>query len=628
MILLEQSAFSMDRLLEMDVDSHVRMTYHVDPETGQFTYHDYEVDQGARQFSAQIRIEEDEAHCRASFGPQERVVALPPGTLLENSLFFPHLISALMDSTTSPRTYDVFDVADQEVQRVTYSRAGEESLELAGLRYDALMVDKQNLVTGVLVRLWLDSSTGICVKIMENDGRVIYLADGSLAQSLERFEADPYILTKTNMVIADLSGVSYMKVRAKIRPTGMIVTPESLNVPGQSFVGNVEENLIEGVFEIEHRRYDGSDAPPFPPNFSKDRQLASYLQPSKFIESDDPGIVEKALELTEGSADSWEAARRLGQWVSTEIAYSIPGGGSARGVFESRAGECGGHSVLLAAFCRAVGIPSRMVWGVMYVPREGGTFGQHGWNEIYMGAAGWITVDATAAEIDFVDSGHIRLGEFESFTTWANAKEFEILEYRNASATPDAVEAAQARYARYEGPYTLTGTEEASRVYVQDGSLVFEIPGKVALAFEEPDDRGHWRCKLAPQVYLVFATDEAGVVSGAHLHERHRLPRISRSGESVEDVPEDFASYVGQYHFAALDATFTVRYQRGSLSMHHPLEDRTSTLSPPDEEGGWSSSDGRHTIYFESAEDGSVDGLTIDAVTTFERVSILEMSSR
>ena len=99
-------------------------------------------------------------------------------------------------------------------------------------------------------------------------------------------------------------------------------------------------------------------------------EIPANSVPTEFIESDDPGIVGKARELTEGSADSWEATRRLSEWVSTEIVYSIPGGGSARGVYEAKAGECGGHSVLLAAFCRSVGIPARMVWGIMYVPNH------------------------------------------------------------------------------------------------------------------------------------------------------------------------------------------------------------------------------------------------------------------
>lgn len=78
-ILLEQTAFSMSKLLGMDVDSHVSLSYHIDPETNQFIYHSFDVDQGQSQFAAESRIEEDGAHCSTSFGREEQVVELPPG---------------------------------------------------------------------------------------------------------------------------------------------------------------------------------------------------------------------------------------------------------------------------------------------------------------------------------------------------------------------------------------------------------------------------------------------------------------------------------------------------------------------------------------------------------------------
>jgi hypothetical protein len=43
-----------------------------------------------------------------------------------------------------------------------------------------------------------------------------------------------------------------------------------------------------------------------------------------------------------------------------------------------------------------------------------------------MGDAGWITVDSTVKEIDYVDSGHIRLGTQAAF----NPVEMEILDYK------------------------------------------------------------------------------------------------------------------------------------------------------------------------------------------------------
>lgn len=618
-ILLEQTAFSMTKLLGMDVDSHVKLVYHIDPKTGQFIYHDYDVDQGQSQFAATARIEEDGAHCSTSFGREDHVVELPPGTLLENTLFFKHILEDFKNTDIEDKVYEIFDVADQEVQQVRYSRGTVENIDLAPKEYSTVMVERRNLTTGVLIGMWIDSETGVCIKVVENDGRVIYLADNSLAGKLERFELDDYIMTKANMSIADVSGVSYMKVKAKIRPTGLIVTPDNLNVPGQIFTGTVEENLIEGVFEIEHPRYDGTNAPPFPPEFSDDPELAEYINPSEFIESDDPGIVEKARELTEGSVDSWEAARRLSEWVSTEIAYAIPGGGSAKGVYDARAGECGGHSVLLAAFCRSVGIPARMVWGVTYVPNRGGMFGQHGWNEIYMGAVGWVPVDATGPEIDFVDSGHIRLGMFESFATWANSKEFEILDYRVAGVTEETAEAAAAKYEAYVGEYRIAGMSKACEVLVQDGSLVLDIPDKVALAFDDPNETGRWQCKLARHVYLTFEKDDAGEVVEAHLHEIHKLPKQSKLGDVDEDVPEEFRPYIGKYLLAAANAEFTISYMRGRLRMYDPLAKKTSPLSPPNEDGGWVSDNDIHTVYFERDEDGSVSSLTIDGTSKFKR---------
>ena len=56
----------------------------------------------------------------------------------------------------------------------------------------------------------------------------------------------------------------------------------------------------------------------------------------------------------------------------------------------------------------------------------GGCFYQHAWTEVYMGNAGWVAVDATAHEFDFVDAGHIRLGEKTSF----NPKAMKILDYQ------------------------------------------------------------------------------------------------------------------------------------------------------------------------------------------------------
>jgi len=158
-------------------------------------------------------------------------------------------------------------------------------------------------------------------------------------------------------------------------------------------------------------------------------ELERYLKPENLIESNDPVLVDKAHEITAGSSDSWEAVKKLSKLVAENIEGAVPGGTSAINTYKTRQGECGSHSRLLAAFCRAVGIPSRLSVGCMYSSLYGGSFGQHAWTEVYMGDAGWIPVDATINEFDYIDSGHIRLGERASF----HPKEIDILYYKTDS---------------------------------------------------------------------------------------------------------------------------------------------------------------------------------------------------
>ena len=94
-------------------------------------------------------------------------------------------------------------------------------------------------------------------------------------------------------------------------------------------------------------------------------------------ESDHPELVSLSLKITEGSSDSWVASRRLSTWVADNIDGSVYGG-SAYDTFKRGNGACGFRSLLLAALCRAAGIPARVVWGCLYTPEYGGSFGHHG----------------------------------------------------------------------------------------------------------------------------------------------------------------------------------------------------------------------------------------------------------
>jgi len=620
MVLLNQNTFTMQSALGSEFNTELTLTYHMDPVTGRFSYHDSKVTQGPIELDSAIHIEGNTARFTSTMIEKEIITLLSPQVILENTVFFPHLKKDFIDHNLEKKTYQIYEVREAEVQETTYTKVGTEKLKLIGIPFNAIILDKLNHKTGLKVRLWLDTETAYLLKALAPNNRMSYLTDSTVVKKIKVVNLDENLVVKVDVAIGNVQAISYMKVKATLEPTGLWVTPESLTVPGQSFTGTVKDNLIEGIFEIEHTHYDGAEAPAFPADFSGDESLKEYLQSDESIESDDPILISKAEEITEGSKDSWQAVRRLSEWVAQNIAYAIPGGGTARRTYDMRSGECGAHSILLAAFCRAVGIPARVVWGCMYTPNFGGSFGQHAWNEIYMRKAGWIPVDATAFEIDYVDSGHIRVGIYQSPVTALNPQKMEILDYRVGSG--QLVETEQElleKYGAYVGEYIHPANNDVFKVFIQDGSLTVDIPGKVVLSLNDPDEEELWYSKLSDRLYFIFKKDDSGEITEMELHELIPLPKKSAPGEIDENVPEEFRPYLGDYYLAALQAEFTVRYKDGSLAVDDPFAKITIGLQAPDEKGGWRDEFNKNTIFFDWDEQGNVKSMIIDSIDKFRR---------
>jgi len=171
-----------------------------------------------------------------------------------------------------------------------------------------------------------------------------------------------------------------------------------------------------------------------------------YLKPNALVTSMDKQVKSLAQAATRGIQDPWQKAIRINNAVfkyiprenkSFEIAFA-----AASEVARNRSGDCTEHSLLAAAMCRAVGIPSRVAVGLVYVndPKQDlKGFGYHMWIEVYVNQR-WIALDPTWDQSD-VDPTHIKLTEsslqgvspFEMFLPIlkvAGKLEIEPVEYR------------------------------------------------------------------------------------------------------------------------------------------------------------------------------------------------------
>ena len=141
------------------------------------------------------------------------------------------------------------------------------------------------------------------------------------------------------------------------------------------------------------------------PYAGKDHELLQYLKRSQYVESDDPCVVALTKQAVGSEKDAWKAAKKIEKFVSEHVSdknLSV-GYASAAEVARSKAGDCSEHAVLVAAMCRAVGIPARVVAGLVYADSFGdqqNIFGPHAWAEVNI-AGKWYGLDATGAPRGF-----------------------------------------------------------------------------------------------------------------------------------------------------------------------------------------------------------------------------------
>jgi hypothetical protein len=132
------------------------------------------------------------------------------------------------------------------------------------------------------------------------------------------------------------------------------------------------------------------------------------LSPNNLIQSDNPKIVTMAQSIAPDNADAWQVAVRLAEAVKRHIrrpSYS-QAFASAADVVEHAEGDCTEHAVLLAALCRARGIPARVAIGLVYISAAQG-FGYHMWNEVWIDGA-WVGIDSTL-DRPAIGAAHLKL---------------------------------------------------------------------------------------------------------------------------------------------------------------------------------------------------------------------------
>ncbi len=122
------------------------------------------------------------------------------------------------------------------------------------------------------------------------------------------------------------------------------------------------------------KQYHGFEQDQFPSKQSVPAEVRqAALGDSPGIQVNATGVRKLAGQIAEGHSHPWEKAQAFVKWIRKTIRPQIGAYTSVLTAIQKKVGDCEEMSALFVAFCRASGIPARLVW----VPN-------HNWAEFYL----------------------------------------------------------------------------------------------------------------------------------------------------------------------------------------------------------------------------------------------------
>jgi len=289
--------------------------------------------------------------------------------------------------------FPVFDPVTMTTNPAVIKVVAKEVIEINNKPYKAFRLEMNFL--GRPMIFWIDEKGGSLKEKGFMGFTLVRSSSTKAPLGLDRSKRiDFYELSaiKVTQRLTNPRELSYLKVLFDQTPS-----PMSVNGPRQSLTGRV---LIVT-----------KEIPPFKASYAipyngKENSLLHFLRTEMLIQSDDQEIISLARQIVEETTDPFLAAQMIMGWVFENLekvsVVSIP---NAKEVVRYKKGDCNEHATILTALLRAVGIPARIVVGLVY---KDGKFYYHAWNEAYINR--WISMDAILRQMP-VDATHIKLIE-------------------------------------------------------------------------------------------------------------------------------------------------------------------------------------------------------------------------
>jgi hypothetical protein len=313
----------------------------------------------------------------------------------------PYLLAALKPYVVTQQLetgkkflFSTFDPSTLSEQVTTVVIEGREQLHIADRTEPAVRLRQS--FRGISVISWVDGQ-GRTLKEESPAGFSIVRQEMSTAKNLPARAVSLDLIAQTAVPVATKITDPQTQRALQLKLSGVNLANFRLN--------GGRQKLSQDQLEIRLEDLNQLSLPKIP---VRDTRLASYLQPTPFLQTDHPKIQALVAQILNGERDGYRAAIKIKDWIYKEIAkqptVSIP---NALEVLQTRSGDCNEHTVLFNTLARAAGMPAKTVVGVVYLR---GAFYYHAWSEVWLGD--WVSLDSVLNQFP-ADVTHVKFLEGE-----------------------------------------------------------------------------------------------------------------------------------------------------------------------------------------------------------------------
>ena len=243
---------------------------------------------------------------------------------------------------------------------------------------------------GMRINFWLD-----------NEGRIVKEESPAGFQFIAEpeFRAKDIVSTGNELlravaipVVGPLPGENAETVSYRLSYPGDL----ELDIPGG------RQTLNDDILTISLEQVPPTADSPFPASCPG----PEFLQPSRYVQSDNEEIRRLAGSIVGDETDQALQVRLLASWIYRNIEKRpVLGLPDALTTLHGKQGDCNEHASLFAALARSLGINAAIATGVTL---QDDAFYYHAWNEVCLDGQ-WYSLDTTTNQLP-ADLYHIRFG--------------------------------------------------------------------------------------------------------------------------------------------------------------------------------------------------------------------------